>query len=264
MAADGVLNHLAKSKYSEDTWAPGHRSVWGSYYDSEAKRWGFSCCNSTDRFAGQGCKPLESDSESSRGSGTDIDESGAKRDSLPSVLEWRPRDEFETQEGFIVHATRYMATCWRTWLRDGTLANNVKAAGPDMAKVLLSEANALAASRGVEVICQRLDAGEVAPEITRHLEEFCLQVGAREYADANKAYMEMVFGNRKWQGDVPYLVDGNRNGPSVVQGIAEQINKKNTNPLDAAGIRDHTVQLRRLMAAVQAVRPNENPSRNNG
>lgn len=255
------LNNLARSRYSEDAWAPGHRSVWGSYYDSEAKRWGFSCCKATER-AGQGCRPLDSQSESER-SGTDVEAQG-KKDTLPSVEEWMPREEFETQEGFIVHAVRYMATRWRSWLKDGTLANSAKSAGPDLAKVLLSEANALQASRGVEVICARLDEKQVASEVTLRLEEFCTSVGAKEYAQANRAYMEMVLGSRKWQSDVPYLVDGNRNGPSVVQGIAEQLNKKNQNPLDAAGIRDHIVQLRRLMSALQAVHPNEDTSKNNG
>ena len=46
-----------------------------------------------------------------------------------------------------------------------------------------------------------------------------------EDVQANKAYMEIVMGSRKWQGDVPYLVDGNRNGPSVVQNVAERLNK---------------------------------------
>lgn len=46
--------------------------------------------------------------------------------------------------------------------------------------------------------------------------------------------MDIVMGSRKWQGDVPYLVEGNRNGPSVVQNVAERINKVNANPLDAA------------------------------
>ena len=71
--------------------------------------------------------------------------------------------------------------------------------------------------------------------------------------------MDIVMGSRKWQGDVPYLVEagrpaehekpplteewystwniletrllqGNRNGPSVVQNVAERLNKKNSEP----------------------------------
>ena len=66
--------------------------------------------------------------------------------------------------------------------------------------------------------------------------EFCSCVGEQEYVKANKAYMDIVMGARKWQGDVPYLVEGNRNGPSVVQNVAERINKINSNPLDTSDL----------------------------
>jgi len=42
---------LAKSVWSEDTYINGHNTVWGSWYDTEEHRWGFSCCKTTDRAA---------------------------------------------------------------------------------------------------------------------------------------------------------------------------------------------------------------------
>ncbi|ORY24303.1 mRNA processing-related protein [Naematelia encephala] len=36
----------AKSKYQEDEHINNHTSVWGSYYDRDAGRWGFACCHS--------------------------------------------------------------------------------------------------------------------------------------------------------------------------------------------------------------------------
>merc|ERR1712039_206768 len=107
-----------------------------------------------------------------------------------------------------------------------------------VAKVLLSASAATEASKGIEAICERLGSRAVPAELVGHFEAFCSHVGAREYTQANKAYMEMIMGRRKWLGDVPYLVEGNRNGPSVVQNVAERLNKTNQNPLDAAGIRD--------------------------
>merc|ERR1711904_468240 len=111
---------------------------------------------------------------------------------------------------------------------------------------------------------ERISLREVPGDLCQNLEEFCSCVGAREYVQANKAYMEIVMGSRKWQGDVPYLVEGNRDGPSVVQNVAERVNKSNSNPLDVAGIREHTVVLRRLMSVAQAAQPNVDPSKNNG
>ncbi|CAE8624153.1 unnamed protein product, partial [Polarella glacialis] len=179
-------------------------------------------------------------------------------------LEWRPREGFETPEGFVVHASKYMAANWVRWLRDGTLAACAEKLDPEAQKVILADASAKEATRGVRVFCERLSSMEVPKDLSRQLEEFCSCIGAREYGQANKAYIEIVMGSRKWQGDVPYLVEGNRNGPAVVQSVAERLNKTNKNPLDEAGIRDHAVLLRRLLKVCQAVLPNAEPSKNCG
>lgn len=47
---------LAKSKYPEDAWINGHSSVWGSWYSTDDKQWGFACCRLLDH--GKEC-PLE-------------------------------------------------------------------------------------------------------------------------------------------------------------------------------------------------------------
>ncbi|KAF8822239.1 putative SLU7 splicing factor [Cardiosporidium cionae] len=42
---------LIKSKYEEDVYLGSHSSVWGSWYDPESNKWGFSCCHETNRSA---------------------------------------------------------------------------------------------------------------------------------------------------------------------------------------------------------------------
>jgi hypothetical protein len=39
---------LARSRYEEDVYVHGHRSVWGSWYSREEKQWGFACCKTQD------------------------------------------------------------------------------------------------------------------------------------------------------------------------------------------------------------------------
>lgn len=39
---------LAHSRYEEDVYVRGHRSVWGSWYAEEEKQWGFACCRIRD------------------------------------------------------------------------------------------------------------------------------------------------------------------------------------------------------------------------
>ncbi|CAJ1387355.1 unnamed protein product [Effrenium voratum] len=125
---------------------------------------------------------------------------------MESYTAWRSRQDFETSEGFIVHATKHLASQWLQWLRDGSLTKQAHLLEPDARKVLLSEQAARGAVEQVRQFCQRL--GNRGPsELTKPLEEFCSCIGAREYAKASKAYMDIVMGARKWQGDVPYLVE---------------------------------------------------------
>mmetsp|Transcript_13097 Transcript_13097/g.35828 ORF Transcript_13097/g.35828 Transcript_13097/m.35828 type:complete len:268 (+) Transcript_13097:53-856(+) len=262
--SDG-LQHLARSRYEEDIRPRGHAKIWGSLYCSTSKRWGFACCKALQRDA-PGCIVAASDLETDA-AGSELESQSRARNAAETsqeVREWKPRDEFETPEGFVAHAAKFFVSCWRTWLSDGTLDKNKGSLSAEVSKVLLSEVSAKEAARGVEVFCGRLASREVPNDLARQLEEFCTCVGSREYVQANKAYMDMVMGNRKWQSDVPYLVEGNRNGPAVVQSVAERLNKSMSHPLDVAGIRDHTVLLRRLLSVCQAACPNTEPSKNCG
>merc|ERR1711879_473422 len=40
---------LVKSRYLEDVHPNGHRSVWGSWYSVDEKKWGFVCCKEMER-----------------------------------------------------------------------------------------------------------------------------------------------------------------------------------------------------------------------
>jgi len=48
---------FAKSKYEEDILTGNHSSIWGSWYDSNAGKWGFACCHQTLKNAY--CVPLK-------------------------------------------------------------------------------------------------------------------------------------------------------------------------------------------------------------
>jgi len=38
-----------KSKFNEDVLSGNHQSVWGSFFCTETKKWGFKCCKVTDK-----------------------------------------------------------------------------------------------------------------------------------------------------------------------------------------------------------------------
>ncbi|CAJ1387353.1 unnamed protein product [Effrenium voratum] len=126
---------LAESRLVEDTVPPGHQSVWGSWYDVGTNSWGFACCKTTSPKAPPCCR-IESDAEAggsrpSRGSDVEVH--------MESYTAWRSRQDFETSEGFIVHATKHLASQWLQWLRDGSLTKQAHLLEPDARKVLLSE-----------------------------------------------------------------------------------------------------------------------------
>ena len=216
-------------KIPRDINPAGHQSVWGSWFDL------IEDCGDL-RVARPPAKRLQPvASLPTLPPQEALPESGTKKNFETT---WRPRGDFETSEGFVVHASIYLAFQWLKCLQDGTLSARADCFDVDVRKVLLSEQAAKESLEQVKKFGRRLDDGKVPQKLAQSLEEFCICVGEREYVKANKAYMDIVMGARKWQGDVPYLVEGNRNGPSVVQNVAERINKVNANPVDEAGIRD--------------------------
>lgn len=50
---------LAKSRYQEDVLVNGHHEVWGSWYSTDEKRWGFSCCKALGSEIACPLAPLE-------------------------------------------------------------------------------------------------------------------------------------------------------------------------------------------------------------
>lgn len=40
-----------QSIYKEDVFSNNHRSVWGSYFDRDEKKWGYACCKELARTA---------------------------------------------------------------------------------------------------------------------------------------------------------------------------------------------------------------------
>ncbi|SBT79942.1 step II splicing factor, putative [Plasmodium malariae] len=47
---DAINNKLIiKSKYNEDLFVKNHKSIYGSYYDIEKKKWGYKCCKKVNK-----------------------------------------------------------------------------------------------------------------------------------------------------------------------------------------------------------------------
>jgi len=97
----GFEKAAPRSKYVEDQHPHGHTSVWGSYYDREVHKWGYSCCWQTSKNAfcvGEDGKAAiregkiflkeQAAQEREQGGGTGVNHANAadkKREERPSI-----------------------------------------------------------------------------------------------------------------------------------------------------------------------------------
>jgi len=251
---------LATSRFEEDAVPPGHASVWGSWYCTETHCWGFQCCRTTQRNA-RPCRPLCAALVAFSASEAEPELHSAK---VAGDLEWRPRESFSTSEGFVAFALRRLSRLWMAWLQDGTLGHartSTGGLGSSAASVVLSEKAAREAASGIEEFCSRLYQQLLAPELVNKLQEMCVFIQAREYAQANKVYVDLAIGTRKWLTDLPVFVrfDAKRQDTDV-----SWTPDDGANPVDEAGVRSHVVLLRRLLTVSQVALPNPDPSKNCG
>eukprot|EP00931_Biecheleriopsis_adriatica_P057499 TRINITY_DN34121_c0_g1_i1.p1 TRINITY_DN34121_c0_g1~~TRINITY_DN34121_c0_g1_i1.p1 ORF type:complete len:265 (-),score=46.52 TRINITY_DN34121_c0_g1_i1:56-850(-) len=255
------LRSLASSRYQEDIWPPGHESVWGSWYCAEAGSWGFACCRATSRQAAP-CKP-----EALLACPSESEDAGVKKAEINSeeatMSEWQPRASFETAVGFLAHSMQHLVHLWQHSLRDGSLAAGlaVQRNAGSTSSSLLSEKAAAEAARTVHDFCKKLGAHRLPAELVGKLEEMCTSISTMEYAHANKIYMDLVIGAKKWQNDMPYMVNFSMSRQDTE---VHWTPDSGSHPVDDAGVRSHVVVLRRLMTVAQALRPNPATSKNCG
>eukprot|EP00746_Dinoflagellata_sp_MGD_P080728 gnl/MRDRNA2_/MRDRNA2_32193_c0_seq1.p1 gnl/MRDRNA2_/MRDRNA2_32193_c0~~gnl/MRDRNA2_/MRDRNA2_32193_c0_seq1.p1 ORF type:complete len:275 (+),score=60.79 gnl/MRDRNA2_/MRDRNA2_32193_c0_seq1:81-827(+) len=186
---------------------------------------------------------------------------------VTNPVDWRPRDSFETIEGFVNYSMQHFVHMWSLWLNDGTLKMSKALENPSVAQVILSKKALDEAKKVSEAFGRRLSGREkLGQEKLQHLVQIFQKIQDREYAEANKSYVDLTIGNQKWQLDVPYLVEGNKQGPSVVMGIAEKLNKSGASAsvMDDQEVRAFAMLVRRLLTVIQAARPNSDPSKNVG
>mmetsp|Transcript_63552 Transcript_63552/g.143460 ORF Transcript_63552/g.143460 Transcript_63552/m.143460 type:complete len:255 (-) Transcript_63552:48-812(-) len=247
---------LAASSFEEDAAPSGHGSIWGSWYCTATHRWGFRCCRATSRQAAPCCPQLLA-----MASEPEDEARSTPKAAAAASTDWRPRQEFGSPETYVAHAMQHLALRWQAWLNDGTLAGAAQAMSSSAAGVLLSERVAKEAKGSVEYFCGRLYQQVLAKEIVSKLEEVCTCIHEREYTKANKLYVDLTIGSRKWLSDLPVFVhfDMKRQDTDV-----KWTPDSGKNPLEEAGLQEHILVLRRLLAVSQMVLPNDDPSRNCG
>ncbi|CAE7473364.1 SLU7 [Symbiodinium natans] len=191
---------LATSRYAEDAIPLGHASVWGSWFCTKTQSWGFACCRATDKEA----KPCKPEAALAMSEPEEPQPSPRREPKASSEPEWLPRSSFETSVGFLTHSLEHFLSCWRRGLQEPASASRLQGLGSGSSN-LTSEKSVAEAARAVEELCRKLGAQRLSVDLLRKLEEMVVSIGDREYANANKIYMDLVIGTKKWLNDMPYM-----------------------------------------------------------
>lgn len=310
MAADG--RHLTPSTlYQEDTLESGHSTVWGSFYDRDAGRWGYACCRTTQRR--EACtRPAASSGKAGRdGSGSesertseDSEEDGARapapvrwRSTEPPPEEFKPREKFDTHESFVAHFIRYTMGQWlqliegRRSLTEGTaiehqdemvrrmfrseeaLHQTQDALAPLVQRcedpVLIQrfrrldkEEAARSAKAAMESVGKKMRnsstgrGDDTAPEMSlmERLVHMAQHAHEREYAEANKHYIELTLGKKKWH-NAYHGGEGKSNKGFKLHTVS--MSAPNAFDVDES-VNNYIRAFRRVLLFCQTIRPNEN------
>eukprot|EP00434_Breviolum_minutum_P001836 symbB.v1.2.001626.t1/scaffold80.1/size342472/13 len=166
---------------------------------------------------------------------------------------WLPRSSFETSVGFLAHALHYFLERW-------TLGREMDLQRLAQAQVSFSSAKSLDEAKvAVKELCEKIGGQKLQLPLLLKLEEMVNCIGEREYTSANKIYMDLVIGSKKWLNDMPYMVNFSMSRQDTEVHWTSQ---SASDPVDDAGIRQHIVALRRLMMVLQVLDPNADPSKN--
>ncbi|OLP82783.1 Pre-mRNA-splicing factor 18 [Symbiodinium microadriaticum] len=257
MADDEVLRNLvASSLWQENRLAAGHSAVWGSFFDSEKRRWGYACCRGTD--FGEACALAKEQDAVAKGASSD--EEDAQRAEIAreawqesKLLDEQPpaelsaRADYLADEDFLADFVLYW---YQSWVKDEK---------PD-AKALQSMREALLK------LLQRLRRKAVEKAHLSSLAEFADLAHRREYAQANDVYINITIGKATWHSQLDLGEQRAHWGQGCsLRTMQRQVVEKDTKNA-ALFDTDPVVQryvhaLKRMVTYLQTVQPSTDPSK---
>lgn len=263
--------------------AGGHGAVWGSWYDLQKKQWGYACCRSLDRNSscssgapgaatggshGGGCADAgdgKDDSGADDSDATDSEE--AHRHAAEKPFDWSgppaellPREVIEAQDekpgAFVAHFVRFTIGAWRRLLEGADDGGRENDEGIDVFK---NEQSFQEVEGAMEPLMRLLDAGETNPTVMQQLSKMVCLASEREYADAGKAYMDMVLGRKKWNNTLASYggTSGTNKGARIYITKQDDLLEYDKDPV----VQKYMQGLRRLVLLAQFVNPNPDTSK---
>lgn len=200
---------VESSLWKENVHVGGHHSVWGSWYDSQTKRWGYACCHSSE--AGALCTdPKQAlPSKKRRIKSFDYEQAFDWSNPPTSLMPYEKvmltaglltaDKEHNRREGaFLNHFVRFAIGTWRRLLEGG----KGKILEEDLAREIPEEfmKNKFfeETQEGLVPLLRQIQKNEMDRKLLRQLDKVVSLAAQREYSDAATAYVDMTCGRKKW------------------------------------------------------------------
>lgn len=281
---------IESTLYKEDVFTGGHFCVWGSFYDADTSRWGYACCESTQRASPcsvaaeaeathKASKP-ESSEEYSTDSDKDVEQKKQIDWFSDPPPEFLPREKFGKASAFVEHFVRFAVGAWKQWLDKGcpdcndmekmsflkSLPETVAAVTPLIKKLKKGESlqkgekkevQFLARSRETRTSMEGKFLGEAS--VIGQLEEMATFSYERNYVAAHKAYMRLTLGHKTWNNTLVQHVSA-----CTMKGAREyRRNRDNLNTYDMDPVSQKYMHgMRKLVHFTQVVRKCDDHSKN--
>lgn len=285
MAADTRLTE--STLWREDVRSHGHNSVWGSFFDAEAKRWGYACCKNFAR----GCPcPLASESspvanskgaKAGEGEDSGIEQTSPDSEDLAEDQPWdygNPPLELRSPEvigqpgAFIEHFVHYFVGQWERLKEQGypgfgeiekaaftgtTHAETIKAISPLLWR--LKKGESLERGEGKDTRRSRETRTSMEGKFVKEksvLQQLTVMAGSayeRDYLSAHEAYMHLTFGNKMWNSThVAHVAACTMKGAREYRRNRDSLNTYDVDPVS----QKYMHALKKLVHLSQCLRPN--------
>eukprot|EP00931_Biecheleriopsis_adriatica_P077173 TRINITY_DN50794_c0_g1_i1.p1 TRINITY_DN50794_c0_g1~~TRINITY_DN50794_c0_g1_i1.p1 ORF type:complete len:611 (+),score=111.86 TRINITY_DN50794_c0_g1_i1:51-1883(+) len=276
--------------YVEDSCEAGHSTVWGSFFSCDLNRWGYACCQITERY--DDCPQKKAQSSSWKGKRLPT------KNTLPLPVLWttpppqlKPWSNFTVPERFVSHFIRYVLGQWQAHLTcpssvHGDVATDAVFRSEEMLRqtedvleplVQMYEDDDLIAEardreqQDVERMTDDTNAGSNvlklggtapaghAPDMTmaERLANMAHCAYERDYAAANQHYVKLTLGNKKWH-QAYHGGEGKMNSGFKLHTVSASA--LSTFDRDST-VNNYIRGFRRLLLLCQLLRPNSDVSK---
>jgi len=286
---------IESTLWKEDNFESEHTSVWGSWYNSETKQWGYACCRTLQRC--QPC-PIEkpkpampelegSDSGIEKTSETDSEEYKTEKspwnwNNPPTQLLPAPMSEDASRKEkseWLGHFVSYSLGVWQREQEQGfkKFTSEQRASFKDLASIQTAMAPLMWRLRKGE----SLDRGEgnwrhgktKSRETRTSMEgKFVKELGVldslhkmatsaveKDYFEANAVYMKLAFGNKMWNlTHVAHVAACTMKGAREYRRNRDSLNTYDNDPVSQR----YMHAFKKLMHFLQSMNPNEDPRKN--